>query len=176
MSNRKIRCRNCGNYFYPDKYNKHHQKYCSRDECRKAGNRASSKKYRQKKSKTLSFRQAESSRAKDWYSKHRLKVKNRKKSCKKVLEKCVLRDIAQIEKLENDITFLRDVTNLQSTILQGVISQLTGCGLRDGISNYIRRMYDKGKEVSATGTEANLLTHKLLIERQKNEKQKNDLT
>ncbi len=118
--------------------------------------------------------QSESARATDWYSKHRLKVKNRKKSCKKVSVKKVLRDFAQVEKLQVDISVLRDFANLQSIILQGVISQLTGCGLRDDISNYIRRMYDKGRDVSGVDSEANSLITKLLNERNSNETQKNN--
>ncbi len=176
MKKLKIRCRNCGNYFYPDKYNSHHQKYCSRIECRKASNRASSKTYRKKKSKEAAFRESESSRARDWYSKHSLKVKNRKKSCKKVSEKKVIRDFAQVEKLKDEMVSLRDFANLQSFILQGVIYQLTGFGLRDDISNYIRRMYDKGREVSAASPETNLLIQNLHYERQQNEVQKNDCT
>ncbi len=174
MKHRKIRCRNCGKYFYPDKYNYHHQKYCSRTECRRASRRQSSNKYREKKSRDLSYRQSESNRAKDWYSKHSLKVKNRKKSCKKVSSKEVLRDFAQVEKIQIDISVLRDFANLQSIILQGVISQLTGCGLRDDISNYIRRMYDRGREVSGVDTETNSLITKLLNERNCNETQKNN--
>jgi hypothetical protein len=176
MKHRKIRCKNCGNYFYPDKYNYIHQKYCSRNECRKASRRASSKNYRQKKSNNLSFRQTESARVKVWQSKHRVHIKNSKKSCKKDVAKPELRDFAQVEKLKKEVVHLRDFANLQSIVLQGVISQLTGCGLRDDIGAFIRRIYDKGRDISGTESGINLLTQNLLNERHNNETQKNDCT
>jgi len=39
------RCRHCGHWFTPDRYNVYHQEYCSRPECRAASKAASQKKW-----------------------------------------------------------------------------------------------------------------------------------
>lgn len=150
MKNKKIRCKNCGNYFYPDNFNRHHQHHCSRVECRKASNAASSRAYRKKQSQdsASTFCCRESERVKLWQSKNPNYWKNRQKSSKKVKQNKVLRDFAQVEKLHSDMVALRDFAKLQHVVLKGVIATLTGDVLRDDINSFIRRMYDKGNEVS----------------------------
>lgn len=148
MKNKKIRCKNCGNYFYPDNFNRHHQRYCSRLECRKTSNAASSKAYRKKQSQTAEYRRKESERVKRWQRKNPNYWKNRQKSSKKIEKNKVLRDFAQVEKLHSDVGVLRDIAKLQDAVLKGVIVTLTGDVLRDDINTFIRQMYDKGNEVS----------------------------
>ena len=153
----KIRCRNCGNYFYPDNYNYRHQKYCPRDECRKASRRGSSKKYRSKKSGSADFRRDESARVQKWQSKNPSYWKNRKKNSKKFSEKDVLRDFAQVENLQSEMVVLRDFANSQYLVMKGLISTLTDDVLRDNIGGYLRRMYDKGREVSGAVPEKDFI-------------------
>jgi len=148
MKNRKIRCKNCGNYFYPDNYNRHNQKYCSRDECRKASHTASSKKYRKNKSKNAEFRQQESTRVQLWQFQNPNYRKKSSKKAKKDNFPELLRDFAQVENMQNEITLLRDFANLQYHVIEGLIITLTGDVLRDNIGEYIRQMYDKSREVS----------------------------
>ena len=149
MKNRKIRCKHCMDYFYPDNYNRHHQRYCCKDnKCRKASRAASSKEYRKKKSEDTQFCQKESARVKLWQSKNPNYWKNRQKSSKKVEKNNFLRDFAQVEKLHSEMMVLRDFAKLQHVVLTGVIVTLTGDVLRDDINSFIRQMYDKGNEVS----------------------------
>ena len=148
MKNRKIRCKNCGNYFYPDHYNYRHQQYCSRRECRKASHIASAKLYRKSKSLDKEFRKNECKRVKKWQAENSDYWKDREKTSKKVLEPAVLRDFAQVQKLQSDMTVLRDFANSQYHVIEGLIITLTGDVLRDNIGGYIRQMYDKGREVS----------------------------
>lgn len=149
MKNRKIRCKHCMDYFYPDNYNRHHQRYCCKDnKCRKASRAASSKEYRKKKSEDTQFRQKESARVKLWQSKKPNYWKDREKSSKKNQKSEVLRDFAQAENLHREITVLRDFANLQYAVMEGLIITLTGDVLRDDIDGFIRQMYDKSQEVS----------------------------
>ena len=171
MKNRKIRCRNCGNYFYPNNYNRHHQVYCSSDACQKASHRASSRKYRKKKSTNTAFRNKESARIKQWQSENPDYWKNRKKSSKNNYNKELLRDFAQAEKLQSDITLLRDFTNLQYSVIKGLIITLTGDVLRDNIDDFIRKMYDKSLEVSGRVPEKDLIMQ--LTEKRTNNDQQN---
>jgi hypothetical protein len=149
MKNRKIRCKHCMDYFYPDNYNRHHQRYCCKDnKCRKASSAASSKEYRKKKSEDTRFRQKESERVKRWQSKNPNYRKDSQKKSKKVQKSGVLRDFAQAENLHSEITVLRDFANLQYAVMEGLIITLTGDVLRDDIDGFIRQMYDKSQEVS----------------------------
>jgi hypothetical protein len=161
MKNKKIRCKNCGNYFYPDNFNCHHQHYCSRHECRKASNAASSKAYREKQSQTSEYRRKESERVKRWQRKNPNYWKNRQKSSKKNEKNKVLRDFAQVEKLHSDVGVLRDIAKLQDAVLKGVIVTLTGDVLRDDINTFIRQMYDKGNEVSGMMSGSDFIIQKL---------------
>ena len=164
MKNRKIKCKNCGNYFHPDNYNRYHQHYCGRGECRKASRLASAKNYRKKKSKDKDFRHKESERAKQWQRKN---TDYWKKRTKKSQKERVLRDFAQAEKRHSDITVLRDIANLQCSVLEGLIVTLTGDVLRDNINAFIRRMYDKGQTVSG-GVPGKNFIMQLLKERANN--------
>jgi hypothetical protein len=171
MKNKKIRCRNCGNYFYPDKFNRHHQRYCSRLECKKASRFASAQRYRNKKSRDKKFRRGESERVKCWQRNNPNYWKNRRKSSKKAEKNKVLRDIARVEKLHSDVGVLRDIANLQNIVMEGLIVTLTGDVLRDDIGAFIRQMYDKGQDVSGKAPEGSFIMQ-LLTERTNNDQQK----
>lgn len=161
MKNKKIRCKNCGNYFYPDNFNRHHQRYCSRLECRNASNAASSRAYRKKQSKNAKFRRQESERVKRWQRKNPNYWKNQQKSSQKNEKNKILRDFAQVEKLHSDVVVLRDIAKLQDAVLKGVIVTLTGDVLRDDINTFIRQMYDKGNEVSGMMSGNDFIIQKL---------------
>lgn len=171
MKNRKIRCKHCMEYFYPDNYNRHHQRYCCKDDkCRKASRAASSKKYRKKKTEDAPFRQKESERVKVWQRKKPDYWKKPKKRAKKSTENEVLRDFAQAENLHDEITVLRDFANLQYAVMEGLIITLTGDVLRDNIDGFIRQMYDKSQEVSGKVPEKDFIMQ-FIKERTDNGKQ-----
>ena len=158
-------------YFYPDNYNRHHQRYCCKDnKCRKASSAASSKAYRKKKSEYTQFRQKESERVKRWQSKNPDYWKDSQKKSKKVQKVGVLRDFAQAEKLDREITVLRDFANLQYAVMEGLIITLTGDVLRDDIDGFIRQMYDKSQEVSGKVPEKDFIMQ-FIKERTDNGKQ-----
>ncbi len=148
MKRRKKPCRNCGRYFIPDRFNHHHQKYCSNPECRSISKRVSDKKYRKKQSNKFEFRIKESLRVQAYQEKNPDYYKNRKKSSKKYSGKEVLHGFAQVEKLQKDIAVLREVAIWQDTVFKGLVSYITDEVLRDGIGRECNRLYDRGKEVS----------------------------
>lgn len=151
------KCKNCGRTFLPDSYNHHHQAYCNNPDCRKKSRKASKARYRKKRSLSLDFRKKESIRVKAWQTKHPGYWKKRKKRSKKVRRGAVLRDIAQVEKLNEDMSVLRDIAICQHTMLEGVISVLTGDVLREDIGAQRNRLYDRGKEVSGPESEADII-------------------
>ena len=153
MKRRRKKCRNCGRLFIPNRFNHHHQTYCSNPECRRVGKRASDRKYRKKQSVKLDFRLKESHRVQVYQKKNPTYWKNRKKDSKKSSEKELLHDFAQVEKLQNDIAVLRDIAIWQGTAFKGLVSYITDEVLRDDIGVSCNRLYDRGKEVSGMGPE-----------------------
>lgn len=153
MKRRKKPCRNCGRHFIPDRYNSQHQHYCSNPECRHASSKASKKKYRKKLYRNEEYRKAECERIKNCQRKRSLYHRNRKKSSKNRSEPGVLRDIAQVEKLQNDIEALRDIAIWQDAVIKGLVSTMTDGALRDDIGVVCNRLYDRGKEISGMGPE-----------------------
>ena len=54
----------------PDKYNHHHQRYCPREECRRASARDKRRRWREKKRADPAFRQQEVDRVRQWRQRH----------------------------------------------------------------------------------------------------------
>lgn len=158
MKRKKRKCRNCGRLFIPDRYNyrhKHYQQYCSDGACCKASKKASDKKYRRKMAISLEYRLKESKRVQEYQSKHPNYKKKRKKVAKKIPEREDLRDFVPVEKLQEDMSVLRDIAIWQGTVFKGLVSYLTDDVLRDDIGLKCNRLYDRGMEVSgmAPGTD-----------------------
>lgn len=137
-------CLWCKEKFSPGPHNKHHQRYCGKQECQLASHRASSKRYRRQQRKDPAYQKNEKERVKIWRRSHPgfWKKKNVEKTPKKDE---VLRDFVQVEKPSED-KVLRDFLLFQGHCLQGLVSQLTGV-LRDDIGSLMNSYYDKGKEL-----------------------------
>lgn len=167
---KKRKCQNCGRDFLPNKFNHHHQVYCSDPECRSISRKRAQAKYRKKQSKSLAFRRKESERVKEWQRKHPGYWKDRKKKSKKDFTKKVLQDFASVEKLKNEVSVLRDMAFSQHLVMNGVISYMAGDVLRDNIGELRNRFYDRGKAVLDDMSEAEIINlSKRRMER--NEKQ-----
>lgn len=66
MSNRLVPCGHCGRGFHPDRFNRHHQKYCLDDGCRAARRRALRRaSYRRRLDDDAGFREAERQRCRE---------------------------------------------------------------------------------------------------------------
>lgn len=150
MKRKKRKCRNCGRQFIPDNYNHYHQYYCSETECRRASRKASKAKHNRKQSLNLEFRRKENERVKQYQKNNPDYWKKYKKSRKKDIAAEVLRDLAQVGNKAEDIRVLRDFAISHNTVINGLISYMTGEVLRDNIGAVIKRLYDRGREVSGT--------------------------
>jgi hypothetical protein len=139
------KCLFCEIKFKPGPHNRHHQKYCGRVECQRASHRASSKRYRKKKSDDADFMKNEVKRATAW-RKEKKKQANSQKA-KKVEKKSdssgVLRDFVRGEKSSKE-EVLRDFLLFYMYCFNGLASQLTGA-LRDDIVSLRKHCYDRGR-------------------------------
>lgn len=134
----------------PDNYNHYHQYYCSEAECRRASRKASKAKHNRKQSLNLEFRIKENERVKQYQKNNPDYWKKYKKSRKKYVAAEVLRDLAQVGNKTEDIRVLRDFAISHNTVINGLISYMTGEVLRDNIGAVIKCLYDRGREVSGT--------------------------
>ena len=101
--------------------------------------------------------QNESERVRQWQADNPDYWKKRQKISKKVSAEPLLRDFAQAQNMQNEITLLRDFANSQYHVIEGLIITLTGDVLRDNIGGYIRQMYDKSLEVSGSVSEKDFI-------------------
>jgi len=148
QSIRKRKCLNCGEWFLSGPYNAHHQLYCGKDECRKAGKHASSRRYRERKQTDPEFKEKEKKRVLVWRKRNPgywKKVKL-KKTGKKLKNDVALRDFAPAE-YRGEIDALRDRLYRQETCFKGFMAFVNGT-LRDDIGSQMNHYYDIGKHFS----------------------------
>jgi hypothetical protein len=145
---KKRRCVHCGELFIPSPYNAYHQRYCGKEECRKASNRAGSKNYRKMKKDDPEFKKEEKERVYRWRKKHpdHRKRANAKKMRKKSEFDAVLRDFAPVQ-IDTEMNVLRDYLYRQELCLKGFAIHLNG-GSRDDIGSLLNHYYDIGKHFS----------------------------
>ena len=139
---RKERCLCCGKVFKLNPYNRHHQKYCGKEECRRKSHCASSKNYRDKKRDDAAYRKDEKDRVRKW----RKRNPDLKKNQKNTSQDTVLRDFVRGENASQD-EVLRDFVKFFVPCIKGFIWVTTGV-LRDDIGSQLKHYYDKGKELS----------------------------
>ncbi len=158
MKIKKKKCQHCHCYFLPDKYNRHIQEFCTKDECRHASKIASRRKYRLKpENRTPEKRRKESARVKIWQNNHSDYKKAQKKAkikfCEYVLrdiapaQKSVLRDIAQLKKEVSAIPDLKRNIYYYQCVTAGLAGTLSGDILREIIGGQLDRYYDIGNRL-----------------------------
>ena len=154
---RKMKCLNCGRWFYPDSRRNGHkcpQKYCGRPECRRESNRVSSHRWRAKKKDDAEFRKKECRRSKKSREANPgcRRRQRWKKKRKKISENRVVRDLIS-EEFDAVMSGVRDLINRQELISKGLIS-IQFDVVRDEIDPLVNRLYDRGKELSGMVSES----------------------
>jgi hypothetical protein len=147
-------CLFCQIPFIPCKNNVHYQQFCcNTDECKKASNRASSKKYRERKRSDKKWKEKECERVKKYQKEHPDYWKREKKA-NFISGDLLLRDFAQAQKVTT-FPVLRDIVMYLSACLAGYVAHTTdweeGLLLRDFIATRLNPLYDKGIALSSEG-------------------------
>ena len=107
---------------------------------------------------SLEYRQKESKRVQEYQSEHPNCKRKRKKVAKKIAQTEDLRDIVPVEKLQKEMSDLRDIAIWQNTVFKGLVSYLTDDVLRDDIGLKCNRLYDRGMEVSGMAPGIDILS------------------
>lgn len=147
---KKIRCRHCGTFFYPNPRNIKNQRYCSKSDCRRASKLTSQRRWA-RKNRTYFRDKANVDRVQAWrekhpgYSKSRLEKMSTEPS--RNSSRLPLQDLIIDKTVKNQIVkecftsqTLRDLISSQPLVLIGLIAKLTGFTLQDSIDSYTRNL------------------------------------
>jgi hypothetical protein len=143
----KKKCRHCRKLFIPDPRNRSRQKYCDKDQCRKASKSASQKKWLNKPENRDYFRGPDHvKRVQDWRKQnpgywkpiHDIALQDslKRQPTEKNKDKCDFKDTA-----------LQDLLNIQPTVIIGLISNFIGSALQDDIAATLLRMQQSGQDI-----------------------------
>jgi hypothetical protein len=143
---KKKKCKHCKMLFIPDFRNINHQHYCSKPECRKAGKKASQKRWLSKPENRAYFCGQENvTRVQQWR-------KNNPGYWKK--SKNALQDVSVEQHAEyiNDTadfadTPLQDSLIIQPAVIIGLIANITGLALQDDIAKTLFSLQQLGKDI-----------------------------
>jgi len=150
---KKIRCRHCGTFFYPNPRNIRNQRYCSEPDCRKASKLTSQRRWA-RKNRTYFRDKANVARVQAWREEHPGYSKSRLKKSEKVSKEPLqdssispLQDLTIDKTVKNQVVnerftsqTLRDLIPSQPLVLIGLIAKLTGFTLQDSIDSYTRNL------------------------------------
>jgi hypothetical protein len=147
---RKRKCVHCKELFTPDPRNRHHQTYCSKPECRKAGKSAAQQKWLLSgKGKGYFSGKENTIRVRQWRKDHPGYWKRGVSSAETPLQDLLnSQDIENKEDKETSAAAaLQDFCLLQPALIIGLISSLTGNTLQDDIAQTVRRMIVSGQDI-----------------------------
>ena len=151
MRVKKRKCKNCHTFFLPDPRNANRQRYCSKEQCRKASKKASQRKWLKKPQNQDYFRCPENTRRVQQWREAHPKYWHRKASEPKIALQDPL--IAQPSDIVNDNMeladdALQDLLIVQPFVLLGLIAHFTDTALQDNIDTTLRRLQQLGRDIA----------------------------
>lgn len=147
---RKIKCRHCQRLFIPDHRNRDRQRYCKKDECRKASKTASQKKWWNKPENRDYFRNALNvQRVREWREQHPGYSKRKRPDKGTALQDPLTLQptVNNQDKHQTASNALQDVLKRQQSVIAGLISNFIGSALQDDIVETLRRMEQSGHDI-----------------------------
>lgn len=152
------KCLCCKGYFTPDRRNRHHQKYCSKPECRLASKKASHQKWLSSiKGADYFSGEWNIARVQRWRLEHPGYWKNRTTKGTEPLQDVIKTQTTDIKYDTKDRDLLQhnalqDLLFLQPALFVGLIASLTGSTLQDDIAQTTRRFIDSGRDILCNTT------------------------
>lgn len=146
----KIKCRHCKRLFVPDPRNRSRQKYCDKEECRKASKSASQKKWLNKPENQAYFRGPDHvKRVQEWRKKNPGYWKSKNKKASDALQDSLTTQPSENKEDKDHFadTPLQDFLNTQSAVIIGLISNFIGSALQDDIAETLLRMQQSGQDI-----------------------------
>ncbi|HEX3019364.1 MAG TPA: hypothetical protein VHP36_03640 [Chitinispirillaceae bacterium] len=153
---KKHKCLHCNKLFHPDPRNSHHQKYCSKPECRKASKAAAQRRWvSSSKGEGCYSGKFNVERVQRWRKEHPDYCKHtRKKPAEPLQDFLNSQRIENKEDIKNEeisvFSTLQDLCLPQPALFIGLIASLTGITLQDDIVQTVRRFIDSGQDILGT--------------------------
>jgi hypothetical protein len=147
---RKQKCRNCGEFFLPDYRNVDRQKYCRKDECKKASKAASQKRWLAKPENQDYFKGEENvRRVQLWREDHPGYAKRKPPKSQEALQDSCRRNTKQFQDDRSMLIdgALQDFCSPKGELLLGLIATLTDCTLQDDIAAAALKMKKLGQDI-----------------------------
>ena len=147
---RKRKCKHCKELYLPDARNLHHQRYCSKVECRKASKKASQQRWASSEKGYDYFTNPDNSqRVKEWRKTHPGYWKRGVSKPQNALQDVspLQPHLNQSDTAKLTATTLQDLCSLQVPLLIGLIANLTGNALQDNIAETSQKFIDLGQDI-----------------------------
>ena len=143
---RRRKCPHCGQIYWPDPRNRHHQIYCSAPACQQARQRAGQARWRRRPENRSYFRgPAEVERVRAWRKAHPGYWRKRRRALRAVMKSQPNEDKPDASGLNPDA--LQTVLLSQPAVLVGIISTLTGTALQTVIAEQVQRLHLRGEQI-----------------------------
>jgi len=149
-----MKCLCCQEVFRPDRFNRHHQKFCGKPECRKASKHESQRRWLAKPENKDHFRgSTHVERVRRWREKNRDYWRKPRKKSQGTLQDLAspqTPDVPGVAEGDPQDLFrrtLQDLAQVQTPLLVGLLSQLIDSPLQDDIVGFARRMVAKGQDL-----------------------------
>jgi hypothetical protein len=155
---RKRKCLYCKMFFHPDHRNVARQRYCSKPGCRKVSKTESQRRWLQKPENLDHFKgDVHVQRVQQWRLDHpgywRRKAPEAP-TATHALQETLTPQPFENQDIESSLeksakSALQDSLSLQSTLIIGLISHLTGLALQEDIEIAMRRLQQLGRDISS---------------------------
>jgi len=149
-----MKCLCCREIFLPDPRNRHHQKFCKKEQCRQASKRASQQRWVAKPENTAHFGGPDQvERVRQWRQANPgYWKKHKRKSARTLQDICPDQPAASQAFMGGEPQdlyrrTLQDVCLAQTPLLVGLLSQLVDSPLQEDIVGFARRMVAKGQDL-----------------------------
>jgi phage terminase large subunit GpA-like protein len=150
---RQRKCLHCGELFYPDARNAHHQRYCAEPACRRASKAASQRRWLSKPANRDYFRGAANvERVRIWRAEHPGYTRRERSAAAQAPS--ALQDVCAVQPIESSAesgqlapSALQEFLTAQPIVLIGLIANLTGSALQEEIAFSARRFQQLGQDI-----------------------------
>lgn len=153
---RRRKCRCCKDFFVPDHRPVRRQKYCAKEECRKASKAASQARWLRKPENRDYFRGLEHvERVRRWRTENAQRARPIRAKSRRVLQDVMVTQPTETTGESGDLgaSVLQDVMGSQQLVLIGLIAKMTDSTLQDEIASTSRSLLRLGQDIMRGGSD-----------------------
>jgi hypothetical protein len=147
---KRKKCKHCNQLFISDARNAKRQKYCSKQECRKASKADSQRRWLQKQENQNYFSGPDQvQRVQRWRKANPGYWRGKGQKRSNTLQDSLSEQTTEIKTQNNDFkpNALQDLLIEQTTVIIGLISSFTGSALQDDIASTLIRLQQLGRDI-----------------------------